>query len=66
MTQVMAKNKDKHVFVEDDFEFRDLNKNGRLDPYEDNRLPIEERIEDLLGQMSRRKSRHDVSHDDVG
>lgn len=52
MTQVMAKNKDKHVFVEDDFEFRDLNKNGRLDPYEDNRLPIEERIEDLLGQMN--------------
>lgn len=32
--------------------FRDLNKNGRLDPYEDSRLPIEERVADLLGQMT--------------
>jgi beta-glucosidase len=32
--------------------FRDLNKNGRLDPYEDSRRPIEERVEDLLGQMT--------------
>src|SRR5439155_7176244 len=31
---------------------RDLNKNGRVDPYEDPRRPIEERIEDLLGQMT--------------
>ena len=32
--------------------FRDLNKNGKLDPYEDNRLPIETRVEDLLSQMT--------------
>ncbi|MEO0731811.1 MAG: glycoside hydrolase family 3 N-terminal domain-containing protein, partial [Bacteroidota bacterium] len=32
--------------------FRDLNKNGRLDPYEDSRVPVEDRIEDLLGQMT--------------
>lgn len=32
--------------------FRDLNKNGRLDPYEDGRAPVEERIDDLLGQMT--------------
>ncbi len=32
--------------------FRDLNKNGRLDPYEDPRRPIEERIADLLSQMT--------------
>ena len=31
---------------------RDLNKNGRLDPYEDPRRPVEERVEDLLGQMT--------------
>ena len=31
---------------------RDLNKNGRLDPYEDPRRPIEERVEDLLAQMT--------------
>ena len=30
----------------------DLNKNGRLDPYEDPRLPLEERLEDLLAQMT--------------
>jgi beta-glucosidase len=32
--------------------FRDLNKNGRLDPYEDPSRPIEERVEDLLAQMT--------------
>jgi len=36
----------------DGFTFRDLNKNGILDPYEDSRLPIEERVEDLLTQMT--------------
>jgi beta-glucosidase len=37
---------------DDGFEFRDLNKNGRLDPYEDPRRPIEERVADLLAQMT--------------
>lgn len=32
--------------------FRDLNKNGQLDPYEDSRLPVETRVENLLGQMT--------------
>jgi beta-glucosidase len=32
--------------------FRDLNKNGRLDPYEDPDRPIDERVEDLLQQMT--------------
>ena len=32
--------------------FRDLNKNGMLDPYEDPRRPVEERVEDLLAQMT--------------
>jgi beta-glucosidase len=32
--------------------FRDLNKNGRLDIYEDRRQPIEARVEDLLNQMT--------------
>ena len=36
----------------DGFTFRDLNKNGRLDPYEDARQPLEARVDDLLGQMS--------------
>lgn len=32
--------------------YRDLNKNGRLDPYEDSSRPVDERVEDLLGQMT--------------
>ncbi len=40
------------LMTQDGITFRDLNKNGRLDPYEDPRRPIEERVEDLLSQMS--------------
>jgi beta-glucosidase len=36
----------------DGITFRDLNKNGRLDPYEDPRRPVAERVEDLLAQMT--------------
>ena len=32
--------------------FRDLNGNGRMDPYEDSRLSAEERTEDLLSRLS--------------
>lgn len=32
--------------------FRDLNHNGRLDPYEDPRRALDERVEDLLAQMT--------------
>lgn len=38
--------------TEDGFAFRDLNGNGHLDPYEDPRRPIEERVEALLGQLT--------------
>ena len=38
--------------VQAGFGFRDLNKNGRLDPYEDSRQQIEIRVENLLSQMS--------------
>ena len=31
---------------------RDLNGNGRVDPYEDPARPVEERVEDLLAQMT--------------
>ncbi len=33
-------------------EFKDLNKNGKLDKYEDWRLPQETRIQDLIAQMT--------------
>jgi len=34
------------------FAFRDLNKNGALDVYEDSRRLVDERVEDLLSQMN--------------
>ncbi|MCU0400368.1 MAG: glycoside hydrolase family 3 protein [Algoriphagus sp.] len=33
--------------------FKDLNKNGSLDPYEDWRLPVEERAKDLASKISK-------------
>jgi beta-glucosidase len=32
--------------------FKDLNKNGKLDPYEDWRLPVDQRAKDLASKMS--------------
>jgi len=40
------------VGSENGFTYRDLNKNGKLDVYEDPRQPLEARVEDLLGQMT--------------
>lgn len=42
----------KDIIEVDGYQFRDLNDNGVLDPYEDWRLPIDERIADLLSQMT--------------
>jgi beta-glucosidase len=36
----------------DGYSFRDLNKNGKLDVYEDTRQPVSARVDDLLGQMT--------------
>lgn len=40
------------IKTEKGFNFRDLNKNGKLDVYEDPRKPLEARVEDLLSQMT--------------
>ncbi|WP_345308741.1 glycoside hydrolase family 3 N-terminal domain-containing protein [Candidatus Villigracilis saccharophilus] len=40
------------VKTENDFRFRDLNKNSKLDIYEDPRQPIDARVDDLLKQMT--------------
>ncbi|ANZ40334.1 beta-glucosidase [Lentzea guizhouensis] len=40
------------LISEDGVEYRDLNGNGVMDPYEDPRLPVAERVEDLLGRLS--------------
>jgi len=36
----------------DGWAFKDLNRNGKLDPYEDWRLPMEERARDLAAQLT--------------
>jgi beta-glucosidase len=41
-----------HILVVDGYAFKDLNRDGQLNPYEDWRLPIEERAADLAGRMS--------------
>jgi len=40
------------LIVKNGFAFKDLNKNGELDSYEDWRLPVDERASDLVSQMS--------------
>lgn len=40
------------ILVVDQLPFKDLNKNGSLDPYEDWRLTVEERAQDLASKMS--------------
>ena len=40
------------IITEDKFAFKDMNRNGVLDPYEDWRLPAQVRAEDLAGRLS--------------
>jgi beta-glucosidase len=54
------------MLTEDGFAFRDLNGNGRLDPYEDGRLPVEERVEDLLSRMTLEEKAGMMFHTMVG
>lgn len=43
---------EKVIITVDGIGFVDLNKDGKLQPYEDTRLTTEERVEDLLGRLS--------------
>ncbi|MDO4186465.1 MAG: glycoside hydrolase family 3 N-terminal domain-containing protein [Bacteroidales bacterium] len=40
------------IIKKDGYQFKDLNKNGELDAYEDWRLPMQDRINDLVSQMT--------------
>jgi beta-glucosidase len=40
------------VITKDGLKFRDLNKNGTLDRYEDWRLPVDQRVADLVSRMT--------------
>ena len=43
----------KPILTIDDHQFRDLNDNGQLDAYEDRRLPVETRVENLISLMTK-------------
>lgn len=47
-----SKNSGVKIIKQEGENFKDLNKNGKLDPYEDWRLPVEERAKNLASQMS--------------
>ncbi len=40
------------ILHHDELRFKDLNKNGKLDVYEDWRAPVDNRVVDLLSQMT--------------
>lgn len=50
--QVPIEARVKPILTVDGLQFKDLNANGVLDPYEDWRLPTEERVNDLLSKMT--------------
>lgn len=51
-TQPALTSREVPILEVDGYQFRDLNKNGQLDPYEDWRLPVEERVADLLSRLT--------------
>ncbi|MFK8009522.1 MAG: glycoside hydrolase family 3 protein [Saprospiraceae bacterium] len=51
LSEVTTK-KSQVIFEKDGVTFRDLNKNKKLDIYEDAQQPIQARVDDLLGQMN--------------
>ncbi|MGC1631931.1 MAG: hypothetical protein WA749_07435, partial [Gelidibacter sp.] len=52
MKQLALGKQSVEILKVDDLEFKDLNKNGTLDPYEDWRLSSLERSKDLVSQMT--------------
>ena len=52
----------KNIIDVDGYQFKDLNDNGELDPYEDWRLSAEERAENLLSLMSIEQKATQMAH----
>ena len=52
----------KNIIEVDGYQFKDLNDNGALDPYEDWRLTPEERAENLLSQMDATQKASQMVH----
>ncbi len=49
--RLSAATADKFIQVDGEW-FKDMNGNGELDPYEDWRLPVEDRANDLVGKLN--------------
>lgn len=60
--QIVLKTAGLDILEQDGYKFKDLNKNGDLDPYEDWRLTPEERTEDLLSRMSDKNKAAQMAH----
>ena len=52
LTQPQLGNRSAEILKIDGYQFKDLNKNHKLDKYEDWRLPNDVRIQDLISQMT--------------
>lgn len=51
-SQAVLGTKSIKIIKSGNLEFKDLNKNGKLDKYEDWRLPVDVRVKDLVAQMT--------------
>ena len=60
--EIVLKTAGLDLIEQDGFQFKDLNKNGQLDPYEDWRLTAEERTDNLLGMMSDKAKGAQMAH----
>ena len=52
ITQPVLGVRSKSIITVDNYQFKDLNGNGKLDPYEDWRLSVDARSDDLIAKMS--------------
>ena len=65
--QIKVSAKDRNILIQaDGLWFRDLNKNGTLDVYEDWRQDIDARVADLLSQMSLEVKLGNLANDFTG
>ena len=62
VSQVAVKTTSKAVIEQDGLTFRDLNADGKLTPYEDWRLPVEERVADLVARMTLEEKAGEMVH----
>lgn len=61
-SQVAVKATNKNIIEQDGVRFRDLDANGKLTPYEDWRLPVEERVADLVSRMTLEEKAGEMVH----